>query len=241
MMALLGVNIDHVATLRQARRENDPDPVAAALICQQAGADSIVAHLREDRRHINDKDVKNLHAALSIRFNLEMSIAPEIVAIACRLKPQQVTLVPERRQELTTEGGLDVVAHFKRLKAAIARLKNKGIEVSLFIAPEKTQINATRDLGIGIIELHTGSYAQLRTAAASAREFKKIAGMTAYAKMQGMIVNAGHGLKYDNTAPIASIPGMHELNIGHSIISHAVFAGLSQAVIQMKKLTQAHP
>ncbi len=240
-MALLGVNIDHVATLRQARRESDPDPVNAALICQRAGADSIVAHLREDRRHINDNDIKQLKQKLSIRFNLEMSIAPQIVDIACQLKPEQVTLVPERRQELTTEGGLDVIAHFKRLKDACARLNDKGATISLFIAPDKAQIDQTIALGIKIIELHTGSYAQAKTIAARTKELKKIVQMTHYAHTHGLIVNAGHGLKYDNTTPIAQIPGMHELNIGHSIISYAISVGLANAVKEMKKLAQAHP
>ncbi len=238
-MALLGVNIDHVATLRQARRESDPDPIKAALICQQAGADSIVAHLREDRRHINDNDVKLLRERLSIRFNLEMSIAPEIVNVACKLKPEQVTLVPERRQELTTEGGLDVIKQFKRLKLACAKLKDHGAEISLFIAPDKAQIDRTVDLNVGIIEIHTGCYAMAKTIAARNKELKRIIQMTAYASKLGLVVNAGHGLKYDNTTPIANVPGMHELNIGHSIISYAVFAGLAQAVKEMKELAQA--
>jgi pyridoxine 5-phosphate synthase len=240
-MALLGVNIDHVATIRQARREFEPDPVVAALICQKAGADSIVAHLREDRRHIHDNDVKRLRKELSIRFNLEMSIAPEIVDVACGIKPEQVTLVPERRQELTTEGGLDVIKQFKRLKAACAKLRDKGADISLFIAPDRAQIDRTLDLGVSIIEIHTGCYAQAKDDKAQARELAKIVQMTAYARQHGITVNAGHGLKYDNTTPIARIPGMHELNIGHSIISRAIFIGLSDAVKEMKKLAQAKP
>lgn len=237
-MPLLGVNIDHVATIRQARREFDPDPVKAALICQKAGADSIVAHLREDRRHINDKDVVRLRKELSIRFNLEMSIAPEIVDFACRLKPVQATLVPERRQELTTEGGLDVVGQFKRLKTACAKMQAKGIELSLFIAPDKAQIDKTVELGVGIIELHTGCYALAKTPALVKKELKKLTVMSAYARTCGLVVNSGHGLKYDNTNPIAMIPGMHELNIGHSIISYAVFVGLDQAVREMRKIAR---
>lgn len=235
-MPLLGVNIDHIATIRQARRESDPDPLRAALLCQQAGAHSIVAHLREDRRHINDADVKYLKEGLNIRFNLEMSIQPKIVDIACKLKPQQVTLVPEKRQELTTEGGLDVIKNFQRLKSVCAKLIDAGIEVSLFIDPSKNQIDATRKLGIEIIELHTGAYASARTSMARLRELKKIQHMTAYGIRSGMTVNAGHGLKYHNTRPIAEIPGMHELNIGHSIISRAVFTGLDTAVKEMLAL-----
>jgi pyridoxine 5-phosphate synthase len=237
-MPLLGVNIDHVATIRQARREFDPDPVRAALICQKAGADSIVAHLREDRRHIHDNDVARLKKELAIRFNLEMSIAPEIVGIACRLRPVQATLVPERRQELTTEGGLDVVGQFKRLKRACAKMQDKGIELSLFIAPDKAQIDKTVQLGVGIIEFHTGCYATAKTTAAINKELKKLTDMSFYAHQCGLLVNAGHGLKYDNTRPVAMIPGMHELNIGHSIISYAVSVGLGQAVKEMRKIVR---
>jgi len=237
-MALLGVNIDHVATLRQARKEADPDPVQAALICQKAGADSIVAHLREDRRHIHDNDIIRLKKELTIRFNLEMSITPEIVDMACRLKPVQATLVPERRQELTTEGGLDVVGQFKRLKTACARMQDKGIELSLFIAPDKAQIDKTVELDIGIIEFHTGCYAMAKTAASASKELKKLTVMSAYARACGLVVNAGHGLKYHNTRPIVMIPGMHELNIGHSIISYAVFVGLERAVKEMRKIVR---
>ena len=237
-MPLLGVNIDHVATIRQARRESDPDPVKAALVCQKAGADSIVAHLREDRRHIHDKDVVRLRKELAIRFNLEMSIAPEIVGIACRLRPVQATLVPERRQELTTEGGLDVAGQFKRLKAACAKMQDKGIELSLFIAPDKAQIDKTVALGVGIIEFHTGCYAMAKTPSAVKKELKKLILMSAYARACGLVINAGHGLKYHNTRPIVMIPGMHELNIGHSIIARAVFVGLEQAVKDMRKIVR---
>ncbi len=237
-MPLLGVNIDHIATIRQARREFDPDPVKAAIICQKAGADSIVAHLREDRRHINDKDVVRLKDSLSIRFNLEMSIAPEIVGIACRLKPVQATLVPERRQELTTEGGLDVVGQFRRLKTACKRMQDKGIALSLFIAPDKAQIDKTLELGVGIIEFHTGCYATATTSAVMMRELKKLAAMSAYALKHGLEVNAGHGLNYTNALPVARIPDMHELNIGHSIVAQAVFVGLEQAVRQMRAIAR---
>jgi pyridoxine 5-phosphate synthase len=234
-MPLLGVNIDHVATLRQQRLEFDPDPVKAALVCQEAGADSIVAHLREDRRHINDKDIIALKKALRIRFNLEMSIAKDVVALACKVRPDQATLVPERRQELTTEGGLDVVKGFRRLKPVCAQLAARGISVSLFIDPDKAQVEATKALGVSIIEFHTGSYAAAR-AGRQAGELKKLEAATQYARSLGITVNAGHGLKYHNTEPVARIAGMHELNIGHSIISYAVFAGLDHAVREMKRL-----
>lgn len=237
-MPMLGVNIDHVATLRQARRGFDPDPVKAALVCEKAGVDSIVAHLREDRRHIQDKDVVRLKKELSIRFNLEMSIAPGVVDLACRVRPVQVTLVPERRLELTTEGGLDVIGGFRRLKAACARLGDKGIAISLFIAPDKAQVDKAIELGVGAIELHTGCYALARTPAAQARELKKLVGMTAYAHRHGLVVNAGHGLDYQNTSPVARIPDMHELNIGHSIMAYAVFVGLERAVKEMRLLAQ---
>ncbi|MBF0123296.1 MAG: pyridoxine 5'-phosphate synthase [Candidatus Omnitrophica bacterium] len=236
-MPLLGVNIDHVATLRQARREYDPDPVKAALICQQAGADSIVAHLREDRRHINDSDVKRLRAELKIRFNLEMSINPKIVGIACRIQPDQATLVPERRQELTTEGGLDVVKNFKRLKSVCRHLSDEGICVSLFIDPIKAQLDAAREL-VAVIELHTGRYAETKTPVSLRRELKNLENMTAYGIKLGLTVNAGHGLKYHNTLSVAEIPGMHELNIGHSIMAHAMFVGLEAAVKEMVVLAR---
>ena len=239
-MPLLGVNIDHIATLRQARREFDPDPVEAALICAKAGADSIVAHLREDRRHINDDDVLRLKKSLKIRFNLEMSIATDIVSIACRIKPDQVTLVPERRQELTTEGGLDVIQQFKRLKRACDQLNTKKIPISLFIAPDQKQIDKTRELGVTIIELHTGCYAQAKTTVLKKKELLRLTRMSAYAKTLGITVNAGHGLKYHDTIPVAQIPGMHELNIGHSIIARAAFVGLPQAVKEMKHFARGH-
>ncbi|MBF0505057.1 MAG: pyridoxine 5'-phosphate synthase [Candidatus Omnitrophica bacterium] len=236
-MPLLGVNIDHVATIRQQRRAFEPDPVKAALICQSAGADSIVAHLREDRRHINDKDITALKKALQIRFNLEMSIAPDVVAMACQTRPDQVTIVPERRQELTTEGGLDVVRNFKKLMPVCSKLKDRGIAVSLFINAQIEQVDAANKLGISIIELHTGCYADANTARLRAAELKKLIHITRYARTLGLEVNAGHGLKYHNTAPVALIPGMHELNIGHSIISYAVFVGLERAVKEMRSLS----
>lgn len=235
-MIKLGVNIDHVATLRQARRESEPDPITAAIICEEAGADSIVAHLREDRRHINDKDVIELKKLVKTRFNLEMSINKDIVNIACKIKPHQATLVPEKRKEITTEGGLDVLNNFKKIKDAALKLSESGIEVSLFIDPIKSQIEQSKLAGVNIIELHTGKFALAKTKLAKQKELDKINKMTQYAASLGMIVNAGHGLKYYNSNDIARIKNMHELNIGHSIISHAVFVGLSEAVRQMKQI-----
>ncbi len=238
-MPLLGVNIDHIATLRQQRREVDPDPVKGALICQEAGADSVVAHLREDRRHINDGDVLSLKKALRIRFNLEMSVAPDVVAVACKVRPDQATLVPERRQELTTEGGLDVVRSIKTLRNVCARLTDKGIEVSLFIDARRDQVEASKKLGVKFIELHTGPYAQAVTARARQAELRKLDTLTQYARSLGLVVNAGHGLKYHNTQAVARIAGMQELNIGHSIIAMAVFSGLDGAVRAMKCLANS--
>ncbi len=237
-MPKLGVNIDHVATLREARGESYPDPVAAALICEAAGADSIVAHLREDRRHIQDRDVVDLRRRLSGRFNLEMGLAREIVSIACDLMPDQVTLVPERRQEVTTEGGLDVMGLGPRGLGQIRRLQKTGIEISVFVDPVKRQIRHVHELGIPVIELHTGAYANARGAARQARELAKLREASRYARDLGLVVNAGHGLTYENTAAVAKIPGLHELNIGHSIISHAVIVGLRQAVVEMRRLAK---
>ena len=235
-MPKLGVNIDHVATLRQARREFDPDPIKAAKICEQAGADSIVAHLRADRRHINDSDIRRLRKTVATRLNLEMSINREIVKIAVSIKPDEATLVPEKRAEITTEGGLDVIRHFNRITKAVETLQKNGIAVSLFIDPIKKQIKKAKESGATVIELHTGRYDLVQTKAAQARELKKIKDMTRYARDLGLIVNAGHGLKYHNTKAIARIPGIEELNIGHSIISHAVFVGLAAAVKEMVRI-----
>ena len=235
-MPKLGVNVDHVATLRQARRELDPDPVVAAKICEKAGADSIVAHLREDRRHINDEDIRRLRKAVTTRLNLEMSLNKEIVAIAALIKPDEATLVPEKRAEITTEGGLDVVSHFNRIARAVETLQKKDIAVSLFIDPVKKQIKRAQESGATIIELHTGRYDLASTRIARDRELAKIKDMTRYARGLGLTVNAGHGLKYHNTRAIARIPGIEELNIGHSIISRAVFVGLEAAVKEMVKI-----
>lgn len=228
--------MDHVATLRQARGGIVPDPIEAASICERAGADSIVAHLREDRRHIQDKDLVHLKRTVKTRLNLEMSINAEIVEIACRLKPEQATLVPEKRQELTTEGGLDVLAHQDKIKKVISRLQDQDIIVSLFIDPEKRQIEAAKKVGCQFIELHTGRYADSRTEATRKSHLKEIVDATNYALKMGLRVNAGHGLNYQNVSSIARIPGIEELNIGHSIVSYAVFVGLEQAVKQMIRL-----
>jgi pyridoxine 5-phosphate synthase len=235
-MPKLGVNIDHVATLRQARREFDPDPVKAALICEEAGADSIVAHLREDRRHINEEDLKRLKKAIKTHLNCEMSIAPAIVEFVSDLKPKQITIVPERRQEITTEGGIDVIKYFRQIKRIADLYERKHIEVSLFIAPNKKQIEKTLETGARMIELHTGEYANAKTKSKLNFELQRIKDMTVYANKLGLIVNAGHGLKYDNTRAITQIKGMAELNIGHSIISRSIFVGLRQAVQEMKKI-----
>jgi pyridoxine 5-phosphate synthase len=235
-MPKLGINIDHIATLRQARRELDPDPILAARICEQAGADSIVAHLREDRRHIQDMDIVLLRKTIKTRFNLEMSIAKDVLKVALAIKPDQATLVPEKRQEITTEGGLNVVKYRKQLLPACDRLQEKGITVSLFIDPDKKQIDATKALGVSMIELHTGAYAKAYVGRSESKELAKIKAMTAYARKLGLVVNAGHGLNYHNTSAIARILDMEELNIGHSIISRAVFVGLKQAVSEMVKV-----
>ncbi len=236
-MPKLGVNIDHIATLRQARRGIFPDPVKVARMCELSGADSIVCHLRVDRRHINDHDLKRLKISVTTRLNLEMSTAPEIVNIALKIKPDQSTLVPEKRQELTTEGGLDVVRHKKKIASVISRLKKRGILSNLFIDPKRPQIKASRDIGADYIELHTGSYANAKTKSARKREFERIEKSVLYGNSIGFGVNAGHGLDYVNTPAIANIPNIEELNIGFSIIAASVFIGISSAVKEMKKLT----
>ena len=235
-MPYLGVNIDHVATLREARRGIEPEPVFAALVCEAAGADSIVVHLREDRRHIKDRDLYLLKKAVKTKLNLEMSIAPDIVKIACEVKPEQATLVPEKRQELTTEGGLDVVNNFKKIKQVLEKLGKRAIAVSLFIDPEKRQIDAAEKVGAGIIELHTGRYADAEDKKEEDKYFKELERAAHYAKDKGLIVNAGHGLNYYNVARVAKIKGIEELNIGYSIICRAVLVGLERAVREMKML-----
>lgn len=235
-MPELGVNIDHIATLRQARRGITPDPVDAACLCERAGANSIVAHLRADRRHIQDKDIEALGKKIKTRLNLEMSIAPGIVKIACKIKPYQVTLVPEHREELTTEGGLNVAANFKRIAAASNKLKKAGILVSLFIDPDKKQIDASKRIGVGTIELHTGRYAGAKNNKQKENFFNQIKKAVNYALAQGLRVNAGHGLDYSNVRRIAELYGIEELNIGYSIICKALDVGLFKAVSEMREL-----
>ncbi|RKG41489.1 pyridoxine 5'-phosphate synthase [Acinetobacter cumulans] len=239
MAALLGVNIDHVATLRQARGTTYPDPVNAALICEQAGAEGITLHLREDRRHIQDDDVRRMRPVLKTHMNLEMAVTDEMVAFAKEIQPHHVCFVPEKRQEVTTEGGLDVVGHFADVKKATQELAAIGCEVSLFIDADFAQIDAAVACGAPTIELHTGAYADAETAEAQQHELERIVKGAEYAASQGLIVNAGHGLNLDNVTPIAKIPQIHELNIGHSIIADAVFVGLAQAVQQMKAVIKA--
>jgi len=235
-MLLLGVNIDHVATLRQLRHAAEPEPVFAALIAEANGADSIVAHLREDRRHIQERDLYILKQAIKTKLNLEMSIAPEIVNIACALKPDQATLVPEKRQELTTEGGLDVAGNSKRVKQAVDKLKKASIGVSLFIDPEKKQIDAARKVGVKMVELHTGRYSDAANQAQEDKYFQELLQAARYAKAKGMHVFAGHGLNYCNTNRVAKIKEIEELNIGYSIVCRAVLVGFQRAVREMKLL-----
>jgi pyridoxine 5-phosphate synthase len=235
-MPRLGVNIDHVATLRQVRGGNLADPIAAAFLCKQAGADSIVAHLREDRRHIQDQDIKLLRKKIGAKLNLEMSIAPQILKIACKIKPYQATLVPEKRNELTTEGGLNVTAKFKNIAAAIKRLKASGVRVSLFIDPDKNQIDAAKKSGAKIIELHTGRYALAKSYRQKEKFFNQLKDAVDYAQAQGLVVNAGHGLDYANVRRVAEIKGIVELNIGYSIICKALSLGLFGAVREMREL-----
>ena len=231
-MVKLGVNIDHVATVREARKSCEPNPVEAAKECVRAGCDSIVCHLREDRRHIKDADVEDLRAVIG-NLNLEMSIAKEIVDIACRIKPDQATLVPEKRQEITTEGGLDVRRNEASIRLAVKRLHKNGIAVSLFINPSKEQIDASVRVGAGIIEFHTGEYANASGADAVRRQLNILKKAAGYASERGLIVNAGHGLNYKNVKAVAKIKDMNELNIGHSIVSRAVFTGIAGAVKEM--------
>lgn len=239
MAALLGVNIDHVATLRQARGTTYPDPVNAALICEQAGAEGITLHLREDRRHIQDDDVRRMRPVLTTHMNLEMAVTDEMVTFAKEIQPQHVCFVPEKRQEVTTEGGLDVVGHFEDVKKATQELTAIGCDVSLFIDADIAQIDAAVACGAPTIEIHTGAYADAETPEAQQAELERIIKGAEYAAAKGLVVNAGHGLNLDNVTPIAAIPQIHELNIGHSIIADAVFVGLAQAVQQMKAAIKA--
>jgi pyridoxine 5-phosphate synthase len=234
----LGVNIDHVATLRQARRARYPDPLSAALMAEEAGADSITLHLREDRRHIQDRDVVVMREALQTRMNLEMAVTEEMLRIAQQVRPQDVCLVPESRQEVTTEGGLNVAGQSARIADAVAALAGAGIRVSLFIDPDAAQIDASRRAGAPVIELHTGAYAEAE-GGARAREFERLRSAAQHAASLGLTVNAGHGLNYHNVEPIAAIAEIIELNIGHAIVARALFDGLAQAVRDMKQLMRA--
>ena len=231
----LGVNIDHVATLRNARGTIYPDPVQAALLAEQAGADVITLHLREDRRHIRDADVEAIRPKLTTRMNLESAVTEEMIDIACRIRPQDVCLVPERRNEVTTEGGLDVIRHFDDIRAAIEKLARHDIRVSLFIDADKEQIKASAEVGAPVIELHTGRYADTE-GTAQQHEYERIRDAVEIGVKQGLKVNAGHGLHYTNVQAIAEIPDIAELNIGHAIVAHAVFVGWENAVREMKAI-----
>jgi pyridoxine 5-phosphate synthase len=235
-MPRLGVNIDHVATVRQARRTDEPDPVWAAVEAQLGGADGITFHLREDRRHIIDRDVPLLRGVVNVKLNMEMAVAPGIVDIAIATHPDQCCFVPERREEVTTEGGLDVVRHAARVGEAVARLKQAGIFLSAFIEPIDDQVRAARDLGFDAVELWTGGYAHARTPQAVTRELDRLREAIALGRSLGLEVHGGHGLTYRNVAPVAALPGFAEFNIGHSIIARAMFVGLREAVREMKEL-----
>ena len=236
MSIYLGVNIDHIATLRQARKTRYPSPVEAALVAETAGADSITLHLREDRRHIQDADVAILRQVLKTKMNLEMAVTGEMLAIACATRPQDVCLVPEKREELTTEGGLDVAGQLPKLKDACAKLAEADIRVSLFIDADFAQLDAAHAAGAPAVEIHTGHYADASTDAARSVEFERIRQAVAYGRSLGLTVNAGHGLTYHNVQPIAALPGIHELNIGHAIVAQALFVGWKDAVAEMKRL-----
>ena len=234
-MALLGVNVDHVATVRQARRTDEPDPVLAAAEAIAGGADCITFHLREDRRHIQDDDARRLKEMITVKLNMEMSIADEIVAIAVALRPDQCTLVPERREEVTTEGGLDIIRHRDRVSAAVKKLRGAGITVSAFIEPIADQIKASADLGFAAVELWTGAYAHAKTPAEQSRALADLKQGIEVGRAAGLEVLGGHGLTYRNIAPVAAL-GFAEFNIGHSIVSRAVFVGMRKAVREMKHL-----
>lgn len=235
-MAVLNVNIDHVATIRQARRTDEPDPVWAASLCELAGANGITVHLRQDRRHICDRDVELLKETVASKLNLEMCMAEPIVKIAEKIRPAQVTLVPEKREELTTEGGLDCAKYRKRLLAVVKRMHKKGILVSTFIAPDEVQIAATAETGCDAIELHTGMYANAKTDKAIAKRLNELRDARDIAMTMGLIVHAGHGLTYRNITPVARIEGLCEFNIGHSIVARAMFVGMKKATREMIQL-----
>ena len=229
----LYINIDHVATVRQARRGDEPDPVAAARLCEEAGADGITAHLREDRRHIQDVDIERLATEVTTVLNLEMACTDEMLAIATRLRPHQVTLVPERREEITTEGGLDVSRDVNRLRDGLSRLNDAGIRTSLFIAPHRDAIERSRELGASAVELHTGQYAHCR---GDSQTLNALRDSSRLGAELGLSVHAGHGLTVGNVGPVAAIPEIEELNIGHSVVSRAIFVGLVQAVQELRRV-----
>ncbi|WP_297460967.1 pyridoxine 5'-phosphate synthase [Ferrovum sp.] len=235
-MIQLGVNIDHIATLRQARGTRYPSPVRAALLAEYAGADAITLHLREDRRHIQDRDLEILREVLTIRMNLEMAVTDEMLAIATRIRPHDACLVPERRQELTTEGGLDVVQQFERIRHACTVLAAAGVRVSLFIDADREQLEAAQAAGAPVVELHTGQYAEMDEEEGILKEQERIRNATELGTRLGLRVNAGHGLNYHNIRPIAALPLIRELNIGHAIVAHALFVGWESAVREMKAL-----
>jgi pyridoxine 5-phosphate synthase len=231
----LGINIDHVATLRNARGTTYPDPIRAARLAEEAGADLITLHLREDRRHIKDADLIALRPLISTRMNLECAVTPEMIDIACRIKPHDVCLVPEKREEVTTEGGLDVLGHYAAVEAATKQLKNAGIRVSLFIDPDEKQIKAAKDVGATVVELHTGRYADL-SGVEQVKELERIQKAAQYGVSIGLRVNAGHGLNESNVLPIAALAELSELNIGHAIVAQALFKGWQNAIMDMKAL-----
>lgn len=233
---LLGVNIDHIATVRQARGTYYPDPVKAALDAEEAGADGITLHMREDLRHIQARDVRLIKAVLQTRMNLELAVTEAMLDFAEEIKPEHACLVPEKREELTTEGGLDVVSHFNQVQKAVARLTKNGSEVSLFIDPDKKQIEAAVEAKAPVIEIHTGTYADAHTVKEQEEELERIKEASAFAVSLGLVVNAGHGLHYHNVKPIAAIQELNELNIGHAIIARALFTGLKEAVREMRHL-----
>ena len=234
-MTLLGVNVDHIATIRQARKTYEPDPVSAAAFALLGGADGITIHLREDRRHILDRDLRVMRETVHSGLNLELACEDEVLQIACESKPDQATLVPEHREEVTTEGGLNVVGEKDRVRAAVDKLKSEGIVVSLFIDPDIEQVEASAELGVEAIELHTGSYAEAKRNEVDL-ELQRLVAAGRKCRDLGMMLHAGHGLNYLNVKPVASIPDMRELNIGHSIVARAVFTGLKEAVSEMKRL-----
>lgn len=238
-MTLLGVNIDHVATLRQARGTRYPSPVEAALVAESAGADYITLHLREDRRHIQDDDVRILRQVLKTRMNLESAVTDAMIEFALQVRPHDICLVPEKRAELTTEGGLDIIRNIQRVRAAVAALKGAGIRVSLFVDPDPAQIDAAQESGATVVELHTGKYADAGTPQERDTELEHIRAAARHAAGKGLHVNAGHGLHYHNVIAVAAVPEVEELNIGHAIVAHAVMVGFPSAVREMKLLIQS--